>query len=235
MLLEILQKVIARKTSLSRRMAEDAIKIGRVTVNGKLAELGVRVDSLKDHIKLDGKLLTKPEQKIYLAFNKPAGVITSMSDTEGRPTIIDFLKRFKKHRLFPIGRLDYDSEGLLLITNDGNFANLIMHPSKKIPKKYLVKIKGFINEIAMKKLTNGIRLEDGLTLPSKVSLSRHLKNNSWIEITLYEGKNRQIKRMLDKVGYPVIRLKRLSIGNLTLGNLKSGEFRHIKPEEILLC
>lgn len=226
-----IQKILAQMGIASRRKAEELIIEGRVTVNGKIATLGMKADPAKDHIKLDGKLLVKPEPKIYLMFNKPAGVVTSLSDPEGRPTIKDFLRGIK-YRVFPVGRLDYDSEGLLLITNDGDFAHSILHPSKKIPKTYVVKVKGIINEDAMQRLRRGVRLEDGLTAPAKVKKIRLSESNSWVEITIYEGRKRQVRRMLEKVGYPVIKLRRIAIGSLRLGDLKPAEMRRLTIEEI---
>lgn len=226
-----IQKILAQMGIASRRKAEELIEEGRVTVNGKVAALGMKADPAKDHIKVDGRLLIRPEPKIYLMFNKPVGVVTSLSDPEGRPTIKDFLKGIK-YRVFPVGRLDYDSEGLLLITNDGDFAHSVLHPSKKIPKTYVVKVKGIIDEAEMGKLRGGVRLEDGLTAPAKVKRIRKADNNSWVEITIYEGRKRQIRRMLENVGYPVIRLKRIAINGIKLGDLKSGEIRHLTNEEI---
>ncbi|MCL5061738.1 MAG: pseudouridine synthase [Nitrospiraceae bacterium] len=226
-----IQKILAQMGIASRRKAEELIEEGRVTVNGKVAALGMKADPAKDHIKVDGRLLIRPEPKIYLMFNKPVGVVTSLSDPEGRPTIKDFLKGIK-YRVFPVGRLDYDSEGLLLITNDGDFAHSVLHPSKKIPKTYVVKVKGIIDEAEMEKLRGGVRLEDGLTAPAKVKRIRKADNNSWVEITIYEGRKRQIRRMLENVGYPVIRLKRIAINGIKLGDLKSGEIRHLTNEEI---
>ncbi len=226
-----IQKILAQMGIASRRKAEELIEEGRVTVNGKVAALGMKADPAKDHIKVDGRLLIRPEPKMYLMFNKPVGVVTSLSDPEGRPTIKDFLKGIK-YRVFPVGRLDYDSEGLLLITNDGDFAHSVLHPSKKIPKTYVVKVKGIIDEAEMEKLRGGVRLEDGLTAPAKVKRIRKADNNSWVEITIYEGRKRQIRRMLENVGYPVIRLKRIAINGIKLGDLKSGEIRHLTNEEI---
>ncbi|MCL4536165.1 MAG: rRNA pseudouridine synthase [Nitrospirae bacterium] len=226
-----IQKILAQMGIASRRKAEELIEEGRVTVNGKVAALGMKADPAKDHIKVDGRLLIRPEPKIYLMFNKPVGVVTSLSDPEGRPTIKDFLKGIK-YRVFPVGRLDYDSEGLLLITNDGDFAHSILHPSRKIPKTYVAKMKGIIDEAEMEKLRRGVRLEDGLTAPAKVKRIRKADNNSWVEITIYEGRKRQIRRMLENVGYPVIRLKRIAINGIKLGDLKSGEIRHLTNEEI---
>jgi 23S rRNA pseudouridine2605 synthase len=154
-------------------------------------------------------------------------------DPEGRTTIKDFLKGVK-YRVFPVGRLDFDSEGLLLLTNDGDFAQAVMHPSKKISKTYLVKVKDIIEEKNIEKLQRGIRLEDGKTLPAKVRKVRELEKNSWIEITLLEGRKRQIRRMLEYIGHPVIVLRRISVNGLKLKDLKEGEIRHLTPDELKL-
>ncbi|MBI5213715.1 MAG: rRNA pseudouridine synthase, partial [Nitrospirae bacterium] len=190
-----------------------------------------KADPARDHIKVDGKLITRAEPKVYLMFNKPAGVVTSLSDPEGRPTVKDFLKGIK-YRVFPVGRLDYDSEGLLLMTNDGDLAHSVLHPSKKIPKTYAVKVKGVIDEAVMEGLQKGVRLEDGLTAPAKVKRIRQTGSNTWVEITIYEGRKRQIRRMLEKVGHSVIKLRRISIDGLKLGDLKPGEMRRLTVEEV---
>lgn len=228
---ERLQKIIAEMGIASRRKAEEIIIEGRVTVNGKPAVIGMKADPLRDHIKVDGKLLTHPEEKVYFAFNKPRGVVTSMSDPEGRPTINDFLHGIKQ-KVYPVGRLDYDSEGLLLLTNDGEFAHAILHPSKKIPKTYLVKVKGVLEEEEMEKLRKGIRLDRSVTAPAKVKRIRKTENNSWIEMTIYEGKKRQIRRMLEKVGHPVMRLMRIRINGLEMGKLAPGARRRLALREL---
>ena len=228
---ERLQKILAKIGIASRRAAEEIILEGRVTVNGKVATLGMKADPSKDHIKLDGKLLTKPEPKVYLMINKPRGVITTLSESEERLTIKDFLKKIK-YRVFPVGRLDYDSEGLLLLTNDGDFAHAILHPSKKIPKTYHVKIKGVLEDDEIEKLRKGVKLQDGMTQPSKVKKLWKTEENSWIEITIYEGRKRQIRRMLEKVGHPVLKLKRVRINGIEIGNLAPGEIRYLTPEEV---
>lgn len=228
---ERLQKILAGMGVASRRKAEEFILHGRVTVNGKTAVLGMKVNPLKDHIKLDGKLLTKAEPKVYFMFNKPSGVVTSLSDPEGRKSVRDFLGGIK-FRVYPVGRLDYDSEGLLLMTNDGDFANAVMHPSRKIPKTYLVKVKGVPGNDEIAELKRGVKLEDGMTAPAGVKRVRQTANNSWLEITIHEGRNRQVRRMFDRIGHSVIRLKRISIDGLRLNDLKPGELRKLTDTEV---
>lgn len=226
-----LQKIIAEMGLASRRHAEELILEGRVTVNGKAAVIGMKADPFRDHIKVDGRLLVNPEKKVYYIFHKPRGVVTSLSDPEGRPTVADFLKGIRQ-RVYPVGRLDYDSEGMLLLTNDGDFAHAILHPSKKIPKTYLVKVKGVLEEEDIEKLRTGIRLDRTVTAPAKVKRLRKTENNSWVEMTIYEGKKRQIRRMLERVGHPVLRLMRIRISGLEMGDIKPGMFRRILPEEL---
>ncbi len=226
-----IQKIIAMMGIASRRKAEELILTGRVTVNGKIAVIGMKADLEKDHIKVDGKILTAINPKVYFAFYKPKGVITSLSDPEGRQTIKDFLKGIK-YRVFPVGRLDYETEGLLLLTNDGDMANSLMHPSYKIPKIYLVKVKGNIQKPEIRKISSGIELEDGLTLPARVKVIEYSESNSWLEITIYEGRKRQIRRMFDAVGHPVLKLKRVAINGVFLGDLKAGQMRYLTEQEI---
>jgi 23S rRNA pseudouridine2605 synthase len=226
-----LQKILSEIGIASRRSAEELIIEGRVTVNGRIAILGMKADPDRDHIKFDGKLIARPEPKVYIILNKPRSVVTSLRDPEGRPTVKDYLKGVK-YRIFPVGRLDYDSEGLLLLTNDGDFAQAILHPAKKISKSYLVKVKGSPEEEDIKKLRVGIQLEDGITAPAKLQKSRSTENNIWLEITIHEGRKRQIRRMLEQIGHPVLKLKRIRINGIELGNLKPGEYRYLKPEEL---
>jgi len=226
-----LQKIIAEMGLASRRKAEELILENRVTVNGSVATIGMKADPLKDHIKVDGKLLFKLEKKVYYVFNKPRGVVTSMSDPEGRPTVHDFVRGIRQ-RVFPVGRLDFDSEGLLLLTNDGEFTHAVLHPSKKIPKTYLVKIKGNLEDENLEKLRTGIRLDRAVTAPAKVKRLRKTESNSWIEMVIYEGKKRQIRRMLERVGHSVIRLMRIKINGLEMGPLKPGTCRQISSEEM---
>ncbi|MFA5353131.1 MAG: pseudouridine synthase [Thermodesulfovibrionales bacterium] len=228
-----LQKILAQMGIASRRKAEEIIEEGRVTVNGQVATLGTKADPEKDHIKLDGKLLTRLEPRVYLMFNKPMGVVTSLSDPEGRPTVKDYLKGVKQ-RVFPVGRLDYDSEGLLLITNDGDFAHAIIHPARKVPKTYVVKAKGMVTDEELDRLKKGIRLEDGMTAPAWVRKIREAETNSWVEITIHEGRKRQVRRMMEAIGHPALRLKRVIINGLRLGDLMPGELRFLTPDEVAM-
>ncbi|MDO8446692.1 MAG: pseudouridine synthase [Deltaproteobacteria bacterium] len=231
-MLERIQKVIARAGIASRREAEKLISEGRVTLNGKVVEeLGTKVDTDKDYIKVDGKLITRPEPKAYLILYKPRGYVTTTSDPEGRPTIMELLERVKG-RVFPVGRLDYDTEGLILCTNDGDLTHRLQHPSHEVPKTYFAKVEGVPTPEEITKLRKGIKLEDGMTAPAKVKLVRKVDANSWLEITIHEGRNRQVKRMVEAIGHPIIKLKREGLAFLTLGDLKSGEFRHLTAEEI---
>lgn len=226
-----IQKIIAQMGIASRRGAEELISEGRVTVNGKIAELGMKADPARDHIKVDGRLLVRREPKVYLMFNKPRGVVTSLADPEGRPTVKDFLKGVK-YRVFPVGRLDYDSEGLLLLTNDGDFANALMHPAGKVPKTYVVKVKGMMEDDKIKRLRAGVRLEDGKTQPAKVRFVRQSESNSWIEITITEGRKRQVRRMVEAVGHPALKLRRIGVDGLKLSGLKAGELRPLTEKEL---
>lgn len=232
-----LQKILSELGISSRRKAEELISEGRVTVNGRTAAIGMKADPEADYIKVDGRLVAGPSKKstrkVYLMFHKPRAIMTTLSDPEGRPTVKDFLGDVKE-RVFPVGRLDYDSEGLLLLTNDGDLAHAVLHPSGKIPKTYLVKVKDIMDEKSLEKLRRGVLLEDGLTMPAKVRKIRESEQNSWVEMTIHEGKSRQVRRMLERVGHPVLRLRRISINGLRLGNLKPGEMRHLTPEEIQL-
>ena len=227
-----LQKILSEMGIASRRAAEDIIMEGRVTVNGRIATIGMKADPARDHIKVDKKLIIiRPEQKVYIAFHKPKNVVTSLHDPEGRPTVKDFLKGIK-YRVYPVGRLDYDSEGLLLLTNDGDFAQAVMHPSKKVSKTYQVKVKGRPEEKEVARLRSGVKLEDGMSAPARVKMMRTTESNSWIEMTIYEGKKRQIRRMLEKVGHPVLKLKRTRINGIELGRIEPGGYRYLTMEEL---
>jgi len=226
-----LQKILSEMGIASRRKAEEMITEGRVTVNGRIATVGMKANPFKDHIKVDRKLLIRSEPKVYIMINKPKNVVTTLHDPEGRPTVRDFLKGVK-NRVFPVGRLDYDSEGLLLLTNDGDFAHAVLHPSKEISKTYLVKVKGVPDGKAIVKLRTGVKLEDVKTAPAQVKRVTRTENNSWLELTIHEGKKRQIRRMLETIGHPVLKLKRIKIEGIELGELKPGTYRYLTSQEI---
>jgi len=226
-----IHKILSEMGIASRRKAEDIIKEGRVTVSGRVATIGMKVDPAREHIKFDGKLLSRREPRVYMMFHKPRNVVTSLNDPQGRPTVKDFLKGVK-YRVFPVGRLDFDSEGMLFITNDGDFAHAVLHPSKKIPKTYLVKVKGVLEEGEITKLRKGIKLKKRMTAPAIVKKTKKTEQNSWLEITIHEGKKRQIRRMLDIIGHPVLKLKRVRIDGIDLGGLEPGAVRHLTSEEI---
>jgi 23S rRNA pseudouridine2605 synthase len=229
---ERLQKIISAAGVASRRSAEQLIVEGRVRVNGKVVtELGAKADANNDHIKVDGKLINPKQPRTYIMLNKPAGYVTTMSDPEGRPTVQDLLRGIKT-RVYPVGRLDYNTEGLLLMTNDGDFAHLITHPKHEFPKTYLAKVKGVLDERAIEMLEKGIFLQDGKTAPAKVKKIRKEEMNSWVEITIHEGRKRQVRRMFDHVGRSVIKLKRIRTGGLSLGDLPEGRFRHLTLDEV---
>ena len=229
-----LQKVIADAGVASRRKAEELIRQGRVTVNGRVAsEMGRKVDPARDHVKVDGRHLKPAAPKAYVMLNKPRGVLTTLEGpgVEGRLTAQQFLRGVKQ-RVFPVGRLDYDAEGLLLLTNDGGLAQRLVHPRYHIPKTYLVKVKGVLDDAQIRTLESGVRLEDGLTSPALVRKARKTEENSWIELTIFEGRTHQVKRMLETVGHPVLKLKRLRFGPLKLGPLPPGEYRFLTDAEI---
>ncbi|WP_447968107.1 pseudouridine synthase [Nitrospira sp. M1] len=226
-----LQKVIARSGITSRRQAELLMKQGRVTVNGKaVTVMGTCVDPKRDHIKVNGRHLKPPPPDVFLMVHKPAGYVSTMKDPERRPTIGDLLDK-KSVRTFPVGRLDYDSEGLLLLTNNGEIAQACLHPRFHVEKTYLVKIKGQLSENAIKQLEEGLTLEDGPTAPARVRKVRKVAVNSWIEMTIHEGRNHQVKRMLQAVDHLVLKLKRTKFGPLSLGNLSVGNSRHLTDRE----
>jgi pseudouridine synthase len=232
-MLERLQKVIAKAGIASRRHAEEMILDGRVQVNGKIVtELGTKVDPEKDHVKVNGKRIQIEPYKIYLLLNKPRGYITSVHDPEGRPTVMDLIPEIKE-RVYPVGRLDYDSEGLLLLTNDGDSAGALMHPSSGIEKRYWVKVKGHLTEEKIKKVAQGgISLPGGKSAPARVRALRKTSEHDWIEIIMHEGKRRQIRMMIEKIGHDVLKLKRVAYGFLELGDLAPGEYRRLTPAEV---
>ena len=229
--MERLQKIIALSGYASRRKAEDLIKAGKVMVNGKVWRgLGTKA-SFSDDILIDGKKIEREEKEYYI-FNKPRGVITSTSDDKGRKVVTDYFETNK--RLYPVGRLDYDTTGLLILTNDGELANLIMHPRNEIEKQYIAKLEGIIKGEEINKLKNGIVLDGTKCIPKRVKLREFDKktNTSIVEIVICEGKNHEVKRLFESVSFNVLKLKRERIGFLTLGKLKSGEYRKLNPKEV---
>ncbi len=226
-----LQKVIAASGLASRRKAEEWIAQGRVTINGKIVrELGTRVDPERDHVKVDGRHLKSVEPYAYLLLNKPKGIVSTLNDPEGRPTI-EHLLRGVTLRLFPVGRLDFDTEGLMLLTNHGELAQALLHPRYHVAKVYLAKVKGVLTDEEINQLAQGVQLEDGITAPAIVKKVRKAAENSWLEVTIYEGRKHQIKRMFEVVGHPVLKLKRIKFGPLALGDLLPGEFRYLTDRE----
>lgn len=229
---ERLQKVLAQAGIGSRRSAERLIVAGRVTVNGAVVvTLGTKVDPDTDAIKVDGKRIAAPSAgRVYLALNKPRGVVTTMSDPEGRPTVKDFLRGVKA-RVYPVGRLDYNSEGLLLLTDDGLLARGLMHPSSGVDKTYLVKVKGHPDRDALARLVRGIPLDGKRTGPARARVVRG-GDNAWLEVTIAEGRNRQVRRILQAVGHPVQRLRRVAYGGVRLGRLPAGRLRPLIDAEV---
>jgi len=235
---ERLHKFLSRCGVASRREGENLILQGRVTVNGQVVqELGTKIDPEKDKVEVDGSVV-KPKPFTYVILNKPRGYITSVEAKEGKPTIIDLLKGLKT-RVYPVGRLDLDSEGLLLLTNDGELAFRLMHPRYHVEKRYLVKVKGQPSEKKLERLRRGIRLEDekkkGLyrkTAPAQIKVIKSKGKETELEAALKEGRKRQIRRMFQSVGHPVVSLVRVSIGNLTLEGLPKGRYRHLTPQEV---
>ena len=226
-----LQKVIAEAGIASRRKAEELIVNGKVKVNGKVVtELGTKVDN-KDTIEVNNKIIEK-EIKEYYLLNKPRGVITSTSDEKGRKTVVDLIDT--NARIYPVGRLDYDTTGVLLLTNDGEFANILTHPKNNIDKVYLAKLNGIIKGEQINKLKDGVILDNVLVKPSRVKLKKvnPESNTCMVEITIHEGKNHEVKRLFESVGFLVDKLTRERIGIFNLEGLKSGEYRKLTPKEV---
>lgn len=226
-----LQKLIAGTGLASRRKAEEMIAVGRVTVNGRIVrELGTKVDADKDHVKVDGRHLRSAQPYVYLILHKPKNVMSTLHDPEGRPTVKDFLPGVTV-RVFPVGRLDFDSEGLMLLTNNGELAQTLLHPKYHVPKTYLVKVKGVLNGEEIQALETGVQLDDGVTSPARMKKIRKAESNSWVEITIHEGRKHQVKRMLEAVGHPVLKLVRIRMGSLVLGHMAPGEYRFLADRE----
>jgi 23S rRNA pseudouridine2605 synthase len=228
-----LQKVMASAGVASRRVCEEMIETGRVEVDGVVVrELGVRVDPSRSVIHVDGIRIQTDESLKYLVFNKPRGVVSTMDDPEGRRCISDYLKKHRGERLFHVGRLDQDTEGLLLLTNDGELANRLSHPSYEVPKTYLVQVRGPMEQGIGAQMKQGIELEDGIATVDSFKLKDSVPGHVLVEVVLHSGKNRIVRRMFDAVGYPVERLVRIQVGPIGLGNQRQGSIRALGHQEV---
>ena len=226
-----INKFLAESGVCSRRAADELIKSGRVFVNGAKAALGAEIDPVKDEVVFDGKKLSKRKQFLYYIMNKPKGYVTTVKDDKGCKTVMDLLPPIND-RIYPVGRLDYDTEGLLIMTNDGALADRLMRPANEIPKTYLAKIEGEISEQALSKLRSGVYIDGVKTGRSNVKVVDKTKEFTKISVTITEGKNRQIRKMFESVGKEVVFLKRIKIGDLTLSGLDRGQVRKLTKEEI---
>lgn len=227
-----LQKYLALCGVASRRSAEVLITDGRVGVNGQIVtELGTKV-SKKDKVTFDGKEITYESEKIYIAVNKPTGYLSSVSDDRGRKTVVDLVKDEFSERLYPVGRLDYDTEGLIFLTNDGDFTYAVTHPKHNINKTYEAIIRGRLSEDEIFSLCKGVNIDGFITSPALLDIVNEEKDKSTVHITIHEGKNRQVRKMFDAVGHRVLKLKRISVGKVKLGNLKPGKWRELTEKEI---
>lgn len=226
-----LQKIIAAAGHCSRRRAEELIAAGRVRVDGRVATIGEKVDGQSAEILIDGKSIQPAEKLSYVMINKPLGTVTTLSDPEGRPVVTDLVKDLGV-RLFPVGRLDINTSGLLLLTNDGALANRLAHPSHQVDKRYLVKVRGQLSESARRLLEEGVELEDGMTSPAKVAHLRIRGQHTWFELIIHEGRNRQVRRMCEALGHQVSRLVRIGYAFLTLDDLAPGQSRLLSDREV---
>lgn len=229
---ERLQKIIAKAGISSRRAAEELVTAGRVRVNGVVVtELGAKADARNDKIEVDGKRLIS-EDLVYVVMHKPKNVVSTMSDPEGRPTVAEYLKNIPG-RAYPVGRLDFATSGVLLATNDGDFANGMLHPKTDVPKIYVVKVHGVMTDETLNLWRKGVTLEDGKTRPAGVKLIRYEPEKTWFEVTLKEGRNQQVRRMGDATGHRVMRLARVSFAGITAENLRPGEVRALTRDELM--
>lgn len=228
--MERLQKYMARCGAASRRKSEELITSGRVMVNGQtVTELGIKVNE-NDEVMLDGKLLLPEARKVYIALNKPVGYVSTVKDERGRKTLMDLVD--VPERIYPIGRLDYDTSGLILLTNDGEIYNKVIHPREEKNKVYIALIQGILSDKEIEAFENGLEIEGYVTAPADIKTRRILGRSAEVEITIHEGRNRQIRKMCEKIGHPVITLKRVSVGSIELGSLEEGSWRYLTEKEI---
>ena len=228
-----LQKYLAQCGVASRRHAEEMIREGKIQVNGvTVREMGLQVDESRDTVSVEGKEVRPEESKHYLAYYKPIGEVTTTSDPEGRPTVMDKFRDYPV-RLFPVGRLDYDSEGLLLLTNDGDLMNHLLHPSHEVNKVYLVKASNNISDEEIRQLKQGVMIDNKLTSPARVRLIRKEAFDTVLLISIHEGRNRQVRKMIEKIGHQVVSLKRVAFGPVELKDLPRGQWRSLTEQEIL--
>lgn len=233
---ERLQKYLAGAGIASRRASEKLIAEGQVEVNGVIVtEQGVKIDPDRDVVKVNGKPVKTEEELVYLLLNKPSGYVTTVSDPQGRPTVMDLLQDVRV-RVFPVGRLDYETEGLLLFTNDGELSYRMTHPKFELVKTYVATLHGQVSEEKLERLRQGVKLEDGMTRPAEVRVLKTEKYKTLVEIKIHEGRKRQIKRMGKAIGHPVLELKRIAIDTLTLDKIAPGEYRYLTVDEVAkLC
>lgn len=225
-----LQKFLAHCGVSSRRKAEEYIRNGKVTVNGKIVtEMGTTVSSA-DRIEVNGKPVRLEKKKVYILLHKPRGYVTTVNDPQGRDTVMDLISSVEE-RVYPVGRLDYDSSGLLLLTNDGELAQHLTHPSHEIVKVYIATVEGRPSDEALRKLESGVRVDGYTTAPAIVKVLENYSDKTKLEITIHEGRNRQVRKMCESIGHPVIRLKRVAYGSLELGGLRPGEWRYLTESE----
>lgn len=223
---------MARSGIASRRASERMIEAGRVYVNGrKVVRLGTTVDPKRDTVTVDGRVIRPAEHLLYIVLNKPAGYVTTVRDPQGRPTVMQLVQDVNT-RLFPVGRLDVATEGVLLLTNDGPLANKLLHPRYRVSKRYVATVRGQVGPAALHRLARGVQLEDGVTAPAKVRMLGHVDSDSVLELTLYEGRKRQVRRMCAAVGHPVVHLERIAFGPIRPGRLQRGQYRPLSAAEV---
>ena len=228
--LQRLQKVLAAAGVASRRASEELIVEGRVTVNGDVAEIGRKVDPVADAVEVDGERINVDPDRVYLMLNKPQGVLTTADDPDGRPTVFDLINL--PQRLFPVGRLDQDTEGLLLLTNDGELTHALLHPSREIERWYVALVPGPMKAGLVQQLRAGVELEDGLARPARVTVLEEAKGKALLEVVMTEGRKREVRRMLAEVGLPVERLARVQFAEVQLGELRQGKWRFLTTAEV---